>query len=192
MHNKKIRLYIKMLIIIFCFIIGIQIFTLTISRYESKTASNADIDIAFYLFKEDYKSMNLNLGKIVPREEPYIYIFEITNEEDGKIADIDLEYSLELRTTTNLPLNYKLYMNEDYKNQNSNNMIISQIDEKDEYGTYFKKIKTDNQILLHGQAMSNIYTLVVEFPKQYNVEQYQDILEFVEINVNSTQIIDEE
>lgn len=191
MQNKKIRTYIKLIIIILCFIITLRIFTLTLSRYESNSNSNADIEIAFYLLKEDYKSMTLNLGKIVPREDPYIYTFEITNEENGNVTETDLEYSLEIRTTTNLPLSFKLYMNEDYTAPNSKNIIISDTDELDEYGTYFKILKTENQIFEHSEAVSNIYTLVVNFPPEYNKERYQDVIDLVEINVNSKQIIDE-
>ena len=191
MHDRRIRLYIKLIIIILCFIVVIQIFTLTISRYESNSNSNADIDIAFYLLKEDYKSMTLNLGKIVPRVEPYVYNFEITNEENGNIAETDLEYSLEIKTTTNLPLSYKLYMNEDYTNEGAKDIITSDVTEKDEDGTYFRTLKTDNQIFIHSTAMSNVYTLVINFPIGYNTEEYQNIIDSIEINVDSKQIIEE-
>ena len=190
MRSKKIRLYIKLIIVVFCFIIVIRIFTLTISRYESNSNSNADIDIAFYLLKEDYKGMTLNLGQIVPREEPYTYQFEITNEENGNVAETDLEYSLEIRTTTNLPLNYTLFMNEDYTDVNAKSIKTSDTNQKDEDGTYFKILETENQIFTHSLPTSNTYTLVVEFPAEYNAEDYQGKIDFVEINVNSNQIID--
>ena len=81
--KKKARLYIKFIILILCLVIIVHIFSLTLSRYESESESNADIDIAFYVLNEDYQSMTLNLGKIVPRAEPYIYNFTISNEKDG-------------------------------------------------------------------------------------------------------------
>lgn len=190
MQHKKVRLYIKLILIILCFIVAIHIFILTLSRYQSDSESEADIDIAFYLLKEDYKSMTLNLGKIVPRSEPYVYTFEITNEENGQIAETDLEYSLELRTTTNLPLRYKLYKNENYLDSNATNIITSENNKQDEDGTYFKIITTDSEELKHSQAISNIYTLVVNFSQEYNTEEYQDIIDVVEINVESKQIID--
>lgn len=190
MHSKRIRLYVKLIIIILCFLIVLRIFTLTLSKYESNSNANADIDIAFYLLKEDYKTMNLNLGKIVPRQEPYIYTFEITNEENGNVAETDIEYSLEIKTTTNLPLSYELYMNEDYTDSNSRDIITSDKSEKDEDGTYFKSLKTDNQILIHSTPISNIYTLVIYFPKEYNTEEYQDLIDSIEIHVNSKQLMD--
>ena len=190
MHNKKTRLYIKLILLILCLIVIIQIFSLTISRFQSESESDADIDIAFYLVKEDYKSMNLNLGRIVPRDEPYIYTFEITNEENGQVAETDLEYSLEIKTTTNLPLIYRLYKNEDYTDDNSRNIIISDTNEKDEDGTYFKILRTNNETFTHSEPVSNIYTLLIYFPSEYNSEEYQDIIDAVEINVDAKQIID--
>lgn len=191
MKNRRIRLYIKLIIIVLCFLIVIRIFSITLSKYESKSNSNAHIDIAFFLLKEDYQSMNLNLGKIFPREEPYIYTFKITNEENGKIAEVDIEYDLKIRTTTNLPLSFKLYMNEDYMSDTSKNIIVNTIDEKDEYGTYFKILQTEKQEFIHSTAKSNIYTLLIYFPKEYNTEDYQDIIDFIEIAVDSKQILDE-
>lgn len=191
MKNRRIRLYIKLIIIVLCFLIVIRIFSITLSKYESKSNSNAHIDIAFFLLKEDYQSMNLNLGKIFPREESYIYTFKITNEENGKIAEVDIEYDLKIRTTTNLPLSFKLYMNEDYMSDTSKNIIVNTIDEKDEYGTYFKILQTEKQEFIHSTAKSNIYTLLIYFPKEYNTEDYQDIIDFIEIAVDSKQILDE-
>lgn len=190
MRDRRTRLILKLIIIVLCLLIFLRILTLTFSKYESNSNSNADIDIAFYLLKEDYKDMTLNLGDIVPREEPYIYKFEITNEENGNVAETDLEYSLEIKTTTNLPLSYELYMNEDYTDSNARNIITSDEAQKDEDGTYFKILKTDNQIFTHSIPMSNIYTLVIYFPKEYNTEEYQDLIDSIEIHVNSKQIID--
>lgn len=191
MKNRRVRLYLKLIIIVLCFLIVIRIFSITLSKYESESNSNANIDIAFFLLKEDYQSMSLNLGKIFPREEPYIYTFEITNEEEGKIAEVDLEYNLNIRTTTNLPLSFKLYMNEDYRLDTSKNIIINSIEQKDEYGTYFKILQTEKQEFVHSIAKSNIYTLLIYFPKEYNTEDYQDIIDFIEITIDAKQVLDE-
>ena len=64
-------------------------------------------------------------------------------------------------------------------------------DEKDEDGTYFRTITTEKIDLLYTQGTTNIYQLVVYFPANYNHEQYQDIIELLEINVNAQQITDE-
>ena len=189
--KKKARLYIKFIILILCLVIIVHIFSLTLSRYESESESNADIDIAFYVLNEDYQSMTLNLGKIVPRAEPYIYNFTISNEKDGKIAETDIEYELTLRMTTNLPLEYNLYMNEEDTSTKINTEGIEENIIQDEDGTYFKTLTKNKQEFKYSVSTLNKYTLVVYFPEEYNTEDYQDRIDIVEINVDAKQIIDE-
>ena len=107
MSKKKKRLYAKLVILILCLIIVLRIFTLIWSKYESEGVSNANVDIAFYLLKEDFKDMTLNLAKIFPRNDAYIYTFSIGNQDENEVAEVDLTYNLTLRTTTNLPLSYE-------------------------------------------------------------------------------------
>ena len=60
--KKKNTLYIKLIILILCLLIIVRIFSLVLSKYETEANSSADVDIAFYLFNEDYKTMTLNLA----------------------------------------------------------------------------------------------------------------------------------
>lgn len=113
-------------------------------------------------------------------------------------AEIDLTYDLTIRTTTNLPLTYSLYMNEEYDDAGATSIIRSNNVAQDEDGTYFRTITTDTQDLLFRTPKTNSYQLVVNFPlsytdpntnttTSYNVEKYQDIIEAIEIKVESRQ-----
>ena len=56
--NKKLkRLYIKLVILILCFFVFVRIVTLVLSKYESEANSTANVDVAFYLINEDYKTI---------------------------------------------------------------------------------------------------------------------------------------
>ena len=186
--NKKL-LIAKLIILILCVIIVARIFALVLSRYESNTNSNANVDIAFYLLKEDYKQMTLNLGTILPKNEKYVYTFSIGNEEGSKVAEVDLRYNLKIRTTTNLPLTYELYRDQDYDNPNSANIIRTNEVTKDEDGTSFRNIGTDEVLLRYKEPETNTYYLVVNFPENYNEKTYQDIIEMIEISVDAKQVI---
>ena len=182
MTNKRKRiLYVKLIILMLCFLVIIRIFMLVLSKYETEANSNANVDIAFYLLKEDYKTMTLNLAKLVPQNNAYRYIFTIGNEENGKIAETDLEYDLTLRTTTNLPLTFELYIN-------GEDAIEKNEIRPDEQGTYFRTITTKSQQLSYKEAKTNQYELVVYFPVNYNTTNYQDIIEMLEITVDSRQV----
>lgn len=188
MSKRKKRLYAKLVILILCLIIVFRIFTLIWSRYESEGVSSANVDIAFYLLKEDFQDMTLNLAKIFPRNDAYIYTFSIGNQDEDKTAEIDMTYDLTLRTTTNLPLTYELYMNQDYGEDGATSIIETNEVEQDEDGTYFRVMTTNTEELLYKEPKTNIYTLVVHFPENYNTTEYQDIIEMLEIRVDSRQL----
>ena len=192
MVNKKLkRLYAKLVILVLCLLIVARIFVLVLSKYESVSSSYANVDIAFYLLKEDYKTMTTNLGTLIPQNDAYIYTFSIGNQEGTQIADVDLEYELQLRTTTNLPLTYELYMNQSYTDQGATNIIKENTVNLDEDGTYFRTMTTDKITLKYTEGKTNLYQLVVYFPENYNQENYQDIIELIEINVNGQQVTGE-
>lgn len=189
MKNKKImRLYAKLAILVLCMLIIARIFVLVLSKYESISDSYANVDIAFYLFKEDYKTMTVNLADIEPRDDAYVFEFTIGNQDGIEIAETDLEYELTLRTTTNLPLTFELYKNQQYTDLDAKSIIKEENILPDEYGTYFRTMTTEKSFLPYTQGITNLYQLVVEFPANYNQEKYQDIIELLEIKVNAQQV----
>ena len=192
MASKKIRrLYAKLIILVLCLLIIARIFVLVLSKYESISNSYANVDIAFYLLEEDYKSMTLNLASLLPQDNAYTFEFSVGNQAGDEIAEIDLEYELTLRTTTNLPLTYELYMNQQYTDDGAVNIIKENTVDYDENGTYFRTMTTDKITLPYTQGVTNLYQLVVYFPANYDQEIYQDIIELLEINVNGQQVTGE-
>ena len=192
MASKKIRrLYAKLIILVLSLLIIARIFVLVLSKYESISNSYANVDIAFYLLEEDYKTMALNLASLLPQDNAYIFEFSIGNQAGDEIAEIDLEYELTLRTTTNLPLTYQLYMNQQYTDDGATNIIKENTVDYDENGTYFRTMTTDKITLPYTKGVTNLYQLVVYFPANYNQEIYQDIIELLEINVNGQQVVGE-
>ena len=188
MASKKLkRLYAKLIILVLSLLIIARIFVLVLSKYESISNSYANVDIAFYLLEEDYKTMALNLASLLPQDNAYTFEFSVGNQAGDERAEIDLEYELLIRTTTNLPLTYELYMNEQYTDAGATNIIKENTVEQDEFGTYFRKMTTDKIILPYTEGKTNLYQLVVYFPEDYDQEKYQDIIELLEINVNGQQ-----
>lgn len=96
-------------------------------------------------------------------------------------------YNLTLKATTNLPIKYELYMNQNYNDANAKNIITSDTTEKDDDGTYFKTMIVDTETLEFANPKTNVYNLVINFPENYNTENFQDIIEMIEIEVESKQ-----
>lgn len=200
---KKIRIFIKhinkkkfkltMFLSFLTILLYVMIFIMpaTHSKYSSETQSKADTKIAFYLLKTDYLTDVVLLDEIAPRNEPYTYKFKITNNNGTKRTETDLQYDLSIRTTTNLPLTYDLYLNSEYTDNNATSIITSEQVVQDDDGTYFNIFKTDRKYFNHTYNETNEYQLVVYFPSIYIDELYQDIVDSIEITVDSKQIINE-
>lgn len=191
MTKKLRRLYAKLIILVLCLLIIARIFVLVLSKYESIANSYANVEIAFYLLEEDYKTMTINLAELLPQNNAYVFDFSIGNQDGVEMAEVDIEYELSLRTTTNLPLTFELYKNENYTDAGATNIIKENNIAADQHGTYFRTMTTEKEYLSYKNGVTNLYKLVVYFPTNYNKEIYQDIIEFLEINVNAQQVTNE-
>lgn len=162
------------------------------SSYNSTATINTNVEKAIYIFNEDIFSFNIDIDGIVPSEDPYIYEFSISNYKDNKKSSVDLEYSLNFRTTTNLPVVYKLYRNEEYNDSNSTNLFSLSSLIQDEDGSWYNKFDLPTKYTFnYEEKEKDIYYLVVNFPKSYsNNSEYADMIDNVEITVDAKQIID--
>lgn len=194
MFNKRRSIIIvKLLISLLSLILIIILIGRTLSKYETSATAQANIQAAFYLLNDDYQSMNIKLGMLEPRAEEYSYTFSVSNNDNGKRTETSLEYDLKIITTTNLPLTYELYMVKEGNDTTERvNVITNEEIAPDEYGTYFRTISTNTESFGHQKNETNIYTLVVHFPEEYRQIQYQDIIESIEIKVDSRQLIEEQ
>jgi hypothetical protein len=183
--NNRKKLIIKLIILFFCIVLIYFIVKNTFSRFQSDADVVAKLDAAFYIVDEDYQTMTINLDSIVPRDDPYVYNFSISNTDGTNRAEVNLEYDLKIVTTTNLPLEYVLYKNGNTQTNIINNRTI----EPDEYGTYFLTLDTDTEEFEFTKDETNTYRLEIYFAPTYKDISYQDIIEGIEIQVNSKQII---
>ncbi len=161
----------------------------TLSKYSTTTNSNAETQIAFYLLKTTYQTNTVLLDEITPRNEPYTYSFSVSNTNGTKRTETNLEYDLSIKTTTNLPLSYKLYLNSVYTDANAEDAITDSDVIQDDDGTYFNIFSTDTKYFTHSYNETNNYQLVVYFPSTYVDEMYQDIIELIEIRIDSKQVM---
>ena len=202
MKNKAI---LKLIIFVIAVLLAVILIANTLARYESEAEAEGEIEIAMYVLNADYQNMSLKLNgsddPLLPRIDPYKYRFSISNFNELARTDVELEYALSIRTTTNLPLTYQLYKypNDTYNPGAAENIIASNTVAPDDDGTFFRTIKTtwlDAQDIEVGyeefgyeEDQINYYELVITFPKSFAEIKYQDIIESVEIIVNSKQKI---
>lgn len=180
--QKKYRNKILIVLILVIILIVSFLIISTFSRYRSKTSSETTLDVAFYVTKAAYQIKDIKLSDIEPSDNSYEYTFSIANTDGVNRAETNLEYDVTLKITTNLPLEYGLQMN-------GQDAIESDEIKKDDDGTYFRYIKTATQKFGYEKDEQNNYKIIIRFPKTYNDIKYQDIIEAIEIEVESRQTI---
>ena len=186
-RKRKARIkYLKFVLFILLGILAANLIKNTIARYRSSAQSTADVDLAFYLFHEDSITQSLQIDSILPRANPYEYTFSVSNNDGVRRTETAITYSIHLKTTTNLPLTFKIF-NDDYPTVN---LVTSEETIPDDNGTYFQYITATGGNLGFLQDETVDYTLQIEFPERYHVAEYEGIIEYVEMTIKSSQRIE--
>ena len=115
----------------------------------------------------------------------------VANNDGTNRLGVDATYDLKIVTTTNLPLEYKLFRNQTYDAAGAVNIISSSTTvAADEDGTYFKTMVAPSENFSYTADQQYSYQLVIYFPTTYMSYNYKDIVESIEIVVDSRQILD--
>lgn len=178
------KVYNKIILIIALLAVLVLILKGTLARYSSTGESSANVDVAFFLLKEQELSQTIALEEMMPSDDVYTYTFSVANNDGTSRTETALKYKIAIRMTTNLPLIYELYLND-----GTENLFASYETEQDEHGTWFKTITSTEKTFGFEANETNTYKLQVSFPTAYNSVEYQGIIEALEIKVNAQQIV---
>ena len=171
--------------------LSFKLFGVAYASYETKAKLNASIDRAIYLIDNEGMSFNIDPEQIIPSDDPYVYKFSISNFNATTRSDIDLLYELRVTTTTNLPLTFELYRNENYDDATAVNLFSSPRVAQDEDGAWYNIYEPSGVYeMLYAEEVTDIYTLVINFPKVYSSNVvYADSIENIEVMIKSKQMV---
>lgn len=180
------------------------------ASYVSEAVSTTELDVALYAFHssgmtsssgendtfDEEQSLDIQLGDIGPGETKY-YKFRVYNtDENGNISDTNIAYALKIITTTNIKLDYDLYLNQNASSTNAVSLIdsneLSNQLMTDGYGTYFRVFAVPEKCFRYGAEKYDEYTLKVTFPKDFSSSSYQDLVESIKIQMRSKQVLSED
>ena len=187
-NKKKFKRTFFSSIVIFLLIIIISSIGFTYARYETDTTLKLNPNIAFFIVDATNNTKSLELTKMVPSNDYYDYYFEVSNFNDTGKANVDLNYNIKLKMTTNLPLTYEIYKVEDNTMANINTVNIS----TNQDGMYFKEyVDTNDYFMACKTKKTDRFLLRVYFPLEYknNPDYYESVIDLVEININATQVV---
>ncbi len=187
-NQREFKLYLFFSILLVVTLFSIRTLNFTQARYESSVLSEVSPTLAFFVVGVESTTGQIKLEGMVPRVQPYLYSFQVSNFSGTDRANVDLTYSIEIITTTNMPLNFKIY-----KGTNStNDEIDSDTTTTDVNGVYYRHLViNDVSTMNYSTATTDTYTLWVEFPSSYMnyPTDYAGIIDLVDIKINAEQVV---
>lgn len=189
--KKRFFSVFKMIFLLLLFILAINSLDITYSRYESGAISNAKAKVAFYVVEPGTYEQSISLSGIIPSDDVYLYTFTIQNYKGTNRTKVNMNYQVEFKSTTNLPLEFLIIEGDTYS-ESSLNIIENDSYIQDENGMYYRKLLTNQTYRLsHESDEVDTYTLVVRFPTQYkdSPEDYQSLIDLFTITINAEQVV---
>ena len=188
LNNQFVRRYSLLFILLVLIAIAIGTTSFSYSRYETNTKVNLKPSIAFFVVDVQSETKTIKLDSMIPSDEPYLYRFDISNFDDKRKANVDLRYSIEVITTTNMPLQFRVFKDPDL----SNNIVTSEAFSTDDNGVYYKHLDINNiRPMYYRNRTTDVYYLWVKFPIEYknSPESYSGIIDLVDIKVDAEQVV---
>ena len=185
-HDFKHYMFFSILLIVT--LILFSTFKFTQARYESNLAMNIKPNLAFLIVGVESQTGQIKLEGMIPRDEPYLYRFDVSNFSGTKHANVDLTYSIEIITTTNMNLEFKIFK--------GNNMTQDEIDSdtitQDENGVYYRHLViNDVSVMNYANNVTDSYTLWVSYPTTNMAypDSYAGVIDLVDIKINAEQVV---
>lgn len=186
-NKRDFRLYLFFSILLLVTLITFGKFDFTQALYESEADVSVEPDLAFFIVDVTNTSGQIKLDGIIPRAQPYLFTFQVSNFTATEHADVDLTYSIEIITTTNMHLNFKIY-----KGNGNTDVIDSDTTTTDANGVYYRHLViNDVSTMSYANDVTDTYTLSVEFPtsNMNNPDAYAGIIDLIDIKINAEQVV---
>ena len=177
--KKKLMIFVSMLVIM-AFGTGI-----TYSVFTSDAFGNVNQKIAKFIFNaEEVDELHLSLTDLYPGVTKE-YQFSVSNNSSGKLTNVTLNYNMIIKTYHFMPTEIKLYRIDD-----ENETLVISCDE-----TFTRN--EENELVCNTETVEmsfkkeelHNYKLEVIFPSSYNSEEYTDLVDYIDIEINSWQKI---
>jgi len=170
-------------------VIMLAILLITITTVLAKYFSDKKVEIAgnIGICVLETETVQMALSSLSP-EKTCSYNINISNAKENYVSPVNVEYGIKIKTTTNLPLEYNIYFEDEKLVPVDGGDIINIVD-----GIPYRNIDfntgTQRKHLYGGTEQTHQYRLDITFKEgaEYT-EEYSNILELIEIVLDSTQI----
>ena len=158
---------------------------ITYSVFTSDSLLSSNQKIAKFIFNaEEVDSLELPLSDLYPGVKKE-YQFEVSNNSSGKTSNVTLNYNMTIKTYHFMPTVIKLYRIED-----ENETLVLNCDETYNRNDYNELLcNTETEEMSYSSSEIHNYKLEVEFPSTYNSKEYTDLVDYINLEINSWQKI---
>lgn len=80
----------------------------TVAKYRSQASANDSAKVAQFVLDSDFEiqSRSFQLTGLSPTAGEKTFTFDVTNNKDGKVSEVAMKYTVEIKGLGNLPLIY--------------------------------------------------------------------------------------
>ena len=168
--NKKSKKITVDKLIFLCLFTTMIVIFLSISKYQSTTAGSDNIKVASPVIMLSSNTLQIKINPIEAEQE---YLFQVSNSDEEKRSEVSMKYTLEIKTLSNLPLDFELYQIGSEENLLEGN------------GNTTKEI---TMYLNEDEKVINEYRLKIKWREEENSYKFSNVADCVQIVLNSTQV----
>lgn len=180
----------KITFIVGAFVLIITVIGVSYSKYESRVSVYSEARVAYFVTEQGTVSGNITLDNLIPSDDVFIYPINVYNYDELKRADVNLKYTIEFETTTNIPISFDVICNEIYDSNYTSiiddNMVIQ---DGDMY--YNKYVDNTEYVFNYNEDQMNQYTIIVNFPSEYKnyPDLYQGKIDLIKVTIKAEQLV---
>lgn len=192
-NSRRLKISLVMMILVMLLFACMSLDIFTLSKYETTITSSNNITTAIYLLNDEYQTISVKLPDVIPSNNQYAYTFSVSNYTEDRHSDTNIKYKVHVRTTTNMPIEYNLFNTLDIDYEDEEEEVESCVESNsvnlDEDGTIFRHIYSEEKRMLYNEDALEYYTLLFTFPEEYTDYIYNGLVDYIEINIESSQIL---
>ena len=153
--------------------------------YTSSASANTDISLAAFVVNAEKKEqINIPLSNMKPGDN-LEYEFGISNNSNSKRSDVNIDYNIVIKTMHFMPLDIELYDEDD-------NLILTCDEETERNEENELECVSDTITMPYEENTEDSYIIKITFPVEYNTIEYSSLVDYINLEINSSQKIDTE
>lgn len=109
--TKKVALHISITVVVAILLVSAFFLPEIWARFRTEDEISDGAQVARFVLNSDLQTQSTNFfvpEDLLPGDAPKVFTFTVTNQDGSAISEVDLEYTVSVTSTANLPLVFTL------------------------------------------------------------------------------------